>query len=107
MLGSRAMRQVLCRKSGPDRAGLSLGRCQTGYFYYEGLGAERDLAKALYWTRRAAEHGDRDGQCNLAWYYEEAIGVERDISRPDAGIGLRLCSSTAWQSKNAKSRMSI
>ena len=40
-----------------------------------------ELEKALYWTRRAAEHGDRDGQYNLAWFYEEAIGVERDIEQ--------------------------
>ena len=50
-------------------------------FLYEGLGVEKDLKKALYWTRRAAEHGDRDGQCNLAWFYEDAIGVERDIEQ--------------------------
>lgn len=35
----------------------------------------------MYWTRRAAEHGDRDGQFNLAWFYEDAIGVERDIEQ--------------------------
>ena len=34
-----------------------------------------------YWTRRAAEHGDRDGQYNLAEFYEDAIGVERDIEQ--------------------------
>lgn len=50
--------------------GYPLAECQIGYFYYEGLGVEKDLEKALYWTRRAAEHGDRDGQCNLAWFYE-------------------------------------
>ena len=39
------------------------------------------MEKALYWTRRAAEHGDRDGQYNLAEFYEDAIGVERDIEQ--------------------------
>ena len=61
--------------------GYPLAECQIGYFYYDGLGVEKDLEKALYWTRRAAEHGDRDGQCNLAWFYEDAIGVERDIEQ--------------------------
>lgn len=32
-------------------------------------------------TRRAADHGDRDGQCNLAWFHEDAIGVERDMEQ--------------------------
>jgi len=61
--------------------GYPLAECQVGYFYYEGLGVKRDLPQAVYWTRRAADHGDRDGQYNLAWFYEDAIGVERDIEQ--------------------------
>ncbi len=60
---------------------LALAECQIGYFYYDGLGTPKDLAKAVYWTRRAADHGDRDGQYNLAWFYENAIGVERDMEQ--------------------------
>lgn len=37
-----------------------------------------DLEQTVFWTRRAADHGDRDGQCALAWLYENAIGTERD-----------------------------
>ncbi len=61
--------------------GYPLAECQIGYFYLEGLGVEKDLEKALYWTRRAADHGDRDGQYNLAWFYEEALGVDRDLEQ--------------------------
>ena len=61
--------------------GYPLAECQVGYFYYEGLGVKKDLEKAVWWTRRAADHGDRDGQCNLAWFYEDAIGVERDMEQ--------------------------
>ncbi len=61
--------------------GYPLAECQVGYFYYEGLGVEKDLEKAVYWTRRAADHGDRDGQCNLAWFHEDAMGVERDMEQ--------------------------
>lgn len=61
--------------------GYPLAECQVGYFYYDGLGVEKDLEKAVYWTRRAADHGDRDGQCNLAWFYEDGIGVERDMDK--------------------------
>ena len=63
--------------------GYPLAECQVGYFYYEGLGVEKDLAKALYWTKQAAEHGDRDGQYNLAWFYEEGIGVGRDLGQAE------------------------
>ena len=61
--------------------GYPLAECQIGYFYYDGIGVEKDLAKAVWWTRRAADHGDRDGQCNLAWFYEDGIGVERDMEQ--------------------------
>ena len=61
--------------------GYPLAECQVGYFYYDGLGVEKDLAKAVYWTRRAADHGDRDGQCNLAWFHEDGIGVARDMEQ--------------------------
>ncbi len=61
--------------------GYPLAECQIGYFYYDGLGVEKDLAKAVYWTRRAADHGDRDGEFNLAWFHEDGIGVERDMEQ--------------------------
>lgn len=40
---------------------------------------EKDLEKSLYWTKRAAEHGDRDGQFNLGWMYENGLGVGLDV----------------------------
>ncbi len=61
--------------------GYPLAECQVGYFYLEGLGAEKNLEKAVYWTRRSADHGDRDGQYNLAWFYEEGVGVEKDMEQ--------------------------
>ena len=64
-----------------SKQGYPLAECHIGYFHYDGLGVEKDLAKAVWWTRRAADHGDRDGQCNLAWFYEDGIGVERDMEQ--------------------------
>lgn len=61
--------------------GYPLAECQVGYFYHEGLGVAPDPEKALFWTQRAAEHGDRDGQCNLAWFYEEGIGVAVNLEQ--------------------------
>lgn len=42
---------------------------------------EKDLSKAFYWTKRAAEHGDWDGQYNLASFYEEGLGIEQDLEK--------------------------
>lgn len=49
-----------------------------GSLIREGLGCRGDAAQALYWTQRAADHGDRDGACNLAWYLEEGYGLPAD-----------------------------
>ena len=59
--------------------GYPLAECQVGYFYAQGLGVERDLDRALLWTRRAAEHGDRDGQFNLGCFYEEGTALARSM----------------------------
>ena len=59
--------------------GYPLAECQVGYFYYRGLGTDKDLEKALYWTTRAAEHGDRDAQYNLATLYETGEGTEKNM----------------------------
>lgn len=54
---------------------------QTSCFYSEGFGVGKDLEKAVYWARRAADHSDRDGQYNLARFHECGIGVERDMEQ--------------------------
>ena len=61
--------------------GYPLAECQVGYFYAQGLGVERDLDRALLWTRRAAEHGDRDGQFNLGCFYAEGTALARSMEQ--------------------------
>ena len=61
--------------------GYPLAECQVGYFYAQGLGVEQDLDRALLWTRRAAEHGDRDGQFNLGCFYEEGTALARSMEQ--------------------------
>lgn len=61
--------------------GYPLAECQVGYFYLEGLGVEKDTERALFWTRRAAVHGDWDGQYNLACFYDEGTAVPRDFEQ--------------------------
>lgn len=58
--------------------GYPLAECQIGYFYLEGIGCQKDVERAFYWTQRAAQHGDRDGQYNLGFFYEEGVGVEKN-----------------------------
>lgn len=51
----------------------SLAECQVGYFYWEGLGVEKNLGKALYWSQRAARHGDPDAPTNVAEIQKELL----------------------------------
>ncbi len=43
-----------------------LAECQVGYCYLEGIGVEKDISKAVEWTKKGAIHGDRDAQYNFA-----------------------------------------
>ncbi len=60
------------------KQGYPLAECQVGYFYLKGLGVEQDLEQAVYWTTRAARHGDWDAQYNLASFYEQGAGLPAD-----------------------------
>jgi TPR repeat protein len=48
------------------------------YYSLGMLGCCRDPQKALYWTRRLAELGDRHGEIELMQAYARGEGVERD-----------------------------
>lgn len=61
------------------KQGYPLAECQVGYFYQEGIGVEKNLEQAFYWTRRAAEHGDRDAQYNLADSYANGTMSEKSM----------------------------
>ena len=66
--------------------GYPLAECQVGYFYLEGIGVQKNLEKAFYWTERAAQHGDRDAQFNLGWFYENGIVVAKDLEQFCEGL---------------------
>lgn len=61
--------------------GDPFAQCQVGYFYQNGLGVEKDLEKAVWWTRRGADHGHWDGAYNLAQFYEDGISGEPDLEQ--------------------------
>ncbi|CAB5199617.1 unnamed protein product [Rhizophagus irregularis] len=46
--------------------------------YTNGIGIEKNLEKAFYWYKKAAENGDKEAQFNLWVCYKEGIGVEKD-----------------------------
>ncbi|GBC20487.2 kinase-like domain-containing protein [Rhizophagus irregularis DAOM 181602=DAOM 197198] len=46
--------------------------------YTNGIGIEKNLEKAFYWYKKAAENGDKEAQFNLWVCYKEGIGVKKD-----------------------------
>ena len=64
-----------------DATEYPLADCQVGYAYLEVIGIEKNLEKGLFYTRRAAGHGDRDAQYNLGCLYEEGTAVEKDLGK--------------------------
>jgi len=64
-----------------EETSYPLAECQVGYFYLEGIGVDKNLERAFYWTQRGAEHGDWDAQYNLADMYEKGLGTDVDMER--------------------------
>lgn len=63
------------------KTGKSSSQTQLAYRYYDGKGIKKDLKKAVYWFKKAAEQGDDAAQVRLGICYVEAIGVERNYEQ--------------------------
>jgi len=48
--------------------------------YYAGHGVARDVTRAFYWYRRAANQGDPGAQVDLGYLYLKGIGVKPDTA---------------------------
>jgi len=64
-----------------DETEYPLADCQVGYAYLEGIGIPQNFEKGLFYTQRAANHGDRDAQYNLGCLYEEGTALEKDLGK--------------------------
>ncbi|SEH08660.1 serine/threonine-protein kinase [Candidatus Venteria ishoeyi] len=62
-------------------AGLSQAQFLLGVLYHEGELVPKDYAKALNWTRKAAQQGDEDAQYNLGFMYEHGEGLTADTQQ--------------------------
>jgi Leucine-rich repeat (LRR) protein len=61
--------------------GDARGQCNLGVCYENGLGVEKDEARAAELYAKAAERGYATGQCGLGVCYYYGRGVERDEAR--------------------------
>ena len=58
--------------------GDATAQSNIGYLYAQGLGVQKDDAKALYWYQKAADQGNAEGQQNLGLIYEYGYGVPKN-----------------------------
>ncbi len=61
----------------PVRGGLGAG--SLGVLYENGNGVPKDYQQALFWFRRAAEHGNAMLLTSLGRMYEHGNGVPKDV----------------------------
>ena len=52
-------------------------------FYLNGYGCGKDYNKAFYWTKRAANHGDKDAMNNLSSFYSQGIGTDKNLDKAE------------------------
>ena len=52
--------------------------CQIAYFYYWGVGVNKDMELSLYWTLRSAVHGDMVAEFNMGKFYEDGNMLKKD-----------------------------
>jgi TPR repeat protein len=62
-------------------AGDAAAQFDTGERYFRGQrGANKDLAQAFIWYRKAAEQGIANAQANLAYIYQSGQGAPQDLA---------------------------
>ena len=61
--------------------GDTTGQFMLGSLYHDGLGVEKDDARAFTWTRKAAERANPKAQALLAVMYQEGWGTAKDEAR--------------------------
>ncbi|KAG9307696.1 hypothetical protein G9A89_023261 [Geosiphon pyriformis] len=72
--------------------GTLYGQSQLGWYYRGGIGIEKDLNIAFYWTLKSAEGGCPCGACDVAYCYRKGIGTKIDKRK-----------SFLWYIRSAKS----
>jgi TPR repeat protein len=55
-----------------------------GLMYEQGIGVEKDAAKAIYWYGKSAAQGNSNAQYNLAVLYENGIGTTIDYAKANS-----------------------
>lgn len=62
--------------------------------YIFGVGVDKDIEPAVYWTRKAANQGYARAQCSLGFMYENGEGVPQDYE--EAGQWYRLVADQGY-----------
>lgn len=58
--------------------GFPMAETQMAMCYLRGIGVEKNIGRVVYWSKRAAKHGDGQGAYLLATLYDQGLGIPRD-----------------------------
>lgn len=58
----------------------AVGQAELSFLYYFGLGVNKDLDKALYWSKKSAKSREPQGQYRLGISYDFGDGVEQNYA---------------------------
>ncbi len=59
-------------------SGFPMAEIQMAMCYLKGLGIGKNIGRVVYWSKRAAKHGDAQGAYLLATLYDQGLGIPRD-----------------------------
>jgi TPR repeat protein len=76
-------------------AGDRDAQAELAEMYYNGSGAARSYARALYWYRQAGAAGDPKAQTQLGWMYTRGIGISVDRREAAEWFGKAAASGNA------------
>lgn len=54
---------------------------ELGAMYFFGRGIAQNMARGVYWYRKAALQGHIEAQCNLGFCYQRGAGVRKDVKQ--------------------------
>ena len=59
-------------------SGFPMAETQMALCYLRGLGIGKNIGRVVYWSKRAAKHGDGQGAYLLATLYDQGLGIPQN-----------------------------
>lgn len=78
------------------KSGMPDAQDTVAHLYSQGLGAPKNIEKAIFWYKRSAEQGHPEAKYRLAEYYRTGRGVEKDLKKAEVYFREALCGGYSY-----------